>query len=104
MKQMALAAGLDSANKHFTNHSVRKTTVRKLQKAGILNDKIAAITGHRSLVDYAETDLEDHFKISKILSRPNRVPQTESSTCTPTTLLPHSTHTHPSPISSVQLY
>ena len=39
-------AGLDCTNKKFTNHSLQKTTVRKLQKAGISNDKIAAITGH----------------------------------------------------------
>lgn len=30
------------------NHSIRKATVRKLQKAGISNDKIAAVTGHHN--------------------------------------------------------
>ena len=40
MHQMATLAGLDTTNKRFTNHSVRKTTVMKLQKAGISNDKI----------------------------------------------------------------
>ena len=49
--------------------SVRKTTVRKFQKAAISNDKIAAITGQseQTLRDYATTDMEDHQKI-KILS------------------------------------
>ena len=49
--------------------SVRKTTVRKFQKAAISNDKIAAITGQseQTLQDYATTDMEDHQKI-KILS------------------------------------
>ena len=69
MKTMASLAGIDKSGRRYTNHSVRKTTVRKLQKAGISNDKIAAITGHKSeqtLRDYA--DMEDHQKISKILS------------------------------------
>lgn len=30
MKNMARAAGLDTTNKHYTNHSIRKTTVQKL--------------------------------------------------------------------------
>jgi len=49
---------------------MRKTTVRKLQKAGISNDKIAAITGHRneqSLRDYTTVDLEDHKAIGAVL-------------------------------------
>ena len=60
MKTMAALAGLDTTNKKFTNHCVRKTLVRKLQKHGISNDKIASITGHsneQSLRDYADTDL-----------------------------------------------
>ena len=50
--------------------SVRKTTVRKFQKAAISNDKIAAIAGQseQTLRDYATTDMEDHQKINKILS------------------------------------
>ena len=50
-----------------TNHSNRKTTMCKLQKARISNDKIAAITGHKneqSLRDYASADLDDHRKLS----------------------------------------
>ena len=63
MKYIAMQGGLDLTNKKFTNHSVRKTTVRKLQKAGVSNDKIAAVTGHRneqSLRSYSNADLEDH--------------------------------------------
>ena len=44
MKRIATMGGLDITKKHFTNHSVRKTTVRKLQKAGVSNDKIISIT------------------------------------------------------------
>ena len=70
MRKITSLAGLNSTNKKFTNHSMRKTTVRKLQKAGISNDKIAAITGHRneqSLRDYATVDLEDHKAIGAVL-------------------------------------
>ena len=53
----------------------------KLQKAGISNDKIAAITGHKneqSLRDYASADLDDHRKLSNILSSVSaRTPLTE---------------------------
>ena len=44
--------------------------VRKLQNAGMSNDKIAAVTGHRSeqsLRDYAVADMDDH---KSILSKP----------------------------------
>ena len=71
MKTIIRNGGIDTDGCRFTNHSIRKTTVRKLQKAGISNDKIASITGHKSeetLRDYAATDMEDHKKISNILS------------------------------------
>ena len=64
--------------KHFTSHSVRKTTARKLQKAGMSNDKIISITGHKTeqrIKAYVDTDLEDHRYISTLLS--NQRPQVE---------------------------
>jgi len=73
VKELATLGGLECTNKRFTNHSVRKTMVRKLQKAGISNNKIAAVTGHRneqSLKDYAMADMQDHQHISSILSKP----------------------------------
>ena len=68
MKSMANAAGLDGTGKRLTNHSVRKTTVRKLQKQGIPNSDIAAITGHcsvQNLQQYVEMEQENHAQISK---------------------------------------
>ena len=68
---MATLAGLDTTNKRFTNHSVCKTTVMKLQKAGISNDKIVSITGHKneqSLRDYTDVNMEDHAKLCEILA------------------------------------
>ncbi len=76
MKEIAKIGGLDCTNKKFTNHSVRKTTVRKLQKAGVSNDRIAAITGHKneqSLRDYADADPDDHRHISEILTNPRSI-------------------------------
>ena len=73
MKELATLGGLECTNKWFTNHSVRKTTVHKFQKAGVSNDKIAAVTEHRneqSLRDYAMTDMQDHQHIRSILSKP----------------------------------
>jgi len=73
---------LDSTNKKFTNYSIRKTTVCKLQKAGVYNDRIAAITGHRneqSLRDYADADPDDHRTISSILSNPRPLHSNHSS-------------------------
>ena len=70
MRKISILAGLYCTNKKFTNPSIQKTTVRKLQKTGISNDKIAAITGHhseQSLKDYADVDLEDHKSISAVL-------------------------------------
>ena len=72
VKELATLGGLDCTKKCFMNLSIRKTTVRKLQKAGISNDKIAAVTGHRneqSLRDYATADMQDHQHISSFLSK-----------------------------------
>ena len=72
MRLIAQRGELDVTNKNFTNHSVRKTTVRKLQKAGVSNDKIIAIKGHKneqSIKYYADTDLDDQKSISRKLSR-----------------------------------
>ena len=71
VNKMAVAAGHDVTNKHYTNHSIRKTTVKKLKKAGMSATEIMAITGHKiqhSLADYNELDDEDHLRLSEILS------------------------------------
>ena len=46
-KTIVTMAGIGENGRRFTNHSIRKTTVRKRQKAGVSNDKIASITGHK---------------------------------------------------------
>ena len=47
--------------KNITNHSTRKTLVKKLKKAGVDGRNVTAITGHEteeSLRDYDENDLK----------------------------------------------
>ena len=73
VRNMAKLGNLDIANKRFTNHSIRKTTICKLQKARIPNDKILAVTGHQnemSLKAYSDIDVDELIikKISSILS------------------------------------
>ena len=47
-RRMVAAAGLDSTKNYFTNHSIRKTIVKKLKKAGVNASEIMAITGHKN--------------------------------------------------------
>ena len=70
MESIATKAGLDVTNKRFTNHSLRKTTVTKLRKAGATSREIMAITGHKSeqsLADYDALDLSDHRHLGEVL-------------------------------------
>ena len=83
---MASAAGLDITRKHYTNHSIRKTTVKKLKKAGVSTTEIMAITGHKnqqSLADYDEIDDDDHMRLSKILSKEKQVATLPTSSAQP---------------------
>ena len=82
MKNMSQTAGLKTTNKHFTNHSVRKTTVQKFKKAGVAATDIMAITGHKNqqnLADYGELDECDHRRIGEILSTVNKSSEIELS-------------------------
>ena len=45
-KTIASMGEINVDGRRFTNHSIHKTTVRKLQKSGVSNDKIACIMGH----------------------------------------------------------
>ena len=67
MKTMASLAGIDKSGKRYTNHSVHKTTLQKLQKADISNDKIAAFTGHKR--EPFETMLQLIWKIIRKSAR-----------------------------------
>ena len=52
--------------------SVQKTTITKLQKAGVSNDKIIAITRHKrekSVKYYTDTDLQEQRNIGRKISQ-----------------------------------
>ena len=69
MKKIAEKAKISGTGKNITNHSTRKTLVKKLKKAGVDGRNITAITGHKSeesLKDYDENDIEDHCKLSTL--------------------------------------
>ena len=71
MKGMTTQAGLSTTEKNFTNHSLRKTVVKKLKKAGVATRDIAAITGHKcegSLRDYDDHDISEHRALSPKIS------------------------------------
>ena len=73
MKDITMQAGLQTTQKNFTNHSMRKTVVKKLKKAGVATRDIAAITGHKSeesLRDYDDNDIGEHRELSKKISNP----------------------------------
>ena len=55
VNRMAVAAGLDVTKKHYTNHSIFKTTVKKLNKASVSATEIKVITSYKNqqtLTDY----------------------------------------------------
>ena len=105
MKAMAKLGNLDTTNKEFTNHSIRKTTVCKLQQAGVSNDKIIAVTGHRnemSLKAYSNIDATEHKRISNILSHQQSVQppsqqyhKSTTSLATPSNAISPSVHSLP---------
>jgi len=73
MKNMALEAELDVEGRKLTNHSVRKTLVKKLKASNQPRSAIIGVTGHtseRSLADYEEGDESEQRQILSIISSP----------------------------------
>ena len=69
MKNMASQA--DIQGKKLTNHSARKTLLKKLKAANQPRSAIIGVTGHtneRSLADYEEGDEKEQRLISSIIS------------------------------------
>ena len=71
-------------NKKLTNHSMRKTLVSKLKKAGKPRNVICEITGHarESLDDYDEIDENQRKELSYLISGykvPNGNPPNDAS-------------------------
>ena len=69
MKSMALQAEIEG--KKLTNHSARKTLVKKLKAATQPRPAIIGVTGHtneRSLADYEEGDDNEQRLISSVIT------------------------------------
>ena len=61
---------LHRTDKRMTNHSARKTVVKKLQKHGVQKSEVTSITGHRStkgLDSYDEEDEDQQRVLSNII-------------------------------------
>ena len=66
-----MAAQAEIEDKRLTNHSSRKTLVKKLKAANQPRSAIIGVTGHtneRSLADYEEGDESEQRLISSIIS------------------------------------
>jgi len=78
MKNMVLEAELDLEGRKLTNHSVRKTLVKKLKASNQPRSAIIGVTGHtseRSLADYEEGDEAEQREISSIISSSGGQPE-----------------------------
>ena len=71
MKSTIEGTSLDNSTKTFTNHSARKTVVKKLKTAGLERSSIVKVTGHRnekSLDDFDESDEIEQRQLSHAIS------------------------------------
>ena len=70
MKNMKTNSPLAANEKKMTNHSARKTAVKKMQRKGLSGSDIIAITGHASekgLDSYDEGDERQQKTLSNII-------------------------------------
>ena len=70
LKELVASTFIDMAGKKNANHSVRKTTVKKLKAALLPETSIVKITGHKNpagLRDYDEGDESEFHKLSNAL-------------------------------------
>ena len=78
MKNIISLTTPQSSEKRFTNHSARKTLVRKMKKANLERSSIAKVTGHgniQSLDDYDEADEDEQRQLSWAISKGNSTPK-----------------------------
>ena len=71
MKVIIKGTPLEDSWKTFSNHSARKTVVRKLKTAGLERSPIVKVTGHRnekSLDDYDEGDENEQRQLFHTIS------------------------------------
>ena len=66
MKNMKLKSPLSNSTKRLTNHSARKTVVKKLKNAQVPRSEIVGITGHANEAGLDDYDSGDEFQQRKI--------------------------------------
>ena len=79
MKNIIKNTPLETSSKRLSNHSARKTVVKKLRAANVERQSIIQVTGHaneNSLNDYDEGSEREHRELSHIISG---TPQTTTS-------------------------
>ena len=73
MKSVVKNTPLEKSKKRLTNHSARKTVVKKLRAASVERQSIIQVTGHaneKSLNDYDEGSEKEKHQLSNIISMP----------------------------------
>lgn len=93
MKMMIADTPLEGSSKRLTNHSARKTLVKKLRANNVERSSIINVTGHRneqSLNDYDEGNENEQRQISNLISNAKAANKTTSPTTTSTTVTTHS--------------
>ena len=76
MRTIIEGTTLEDSWKTFSNHSARKTVVKKLKTAGLERSSIVKVTGHRnekSLDDYDEGDENEQRQLSHTISHSTNV-------------------------------
>ena len=76
MKSVIEGTSLEDSSKTFSNHSARKTVVKKLKTTGLERSSIVKVTGHRnekSLDDYDERDESEQRQLSHTISNARNI-------------------------------
>ena len=82
MKTLIAETPLENCGKKLTNHSIRKTAVKKLKAANVPESSIIKVTGHKStggLKSYDPADQNEFREISNTLSPLSSSPSTSLS-------------------------
>ena len=83
MKNIIKNTPLETSSKRLSNHSVRKTVLKKLRAANVERQSVIQVTGHaneKSLNDYDEATEREHRELSHIITG---TPQTSTSNSFP---------------------
>ena len=82
MKALTAATTFENCRKKLTNHSMRKTTVKKLKATNVPKSSIIKITGHtstRGLKRYDPGDQNEFCEMCNALNPPSASPSTSLS-------------------------